>query len=103
MHLMYIIGILGMTVSEFVALKANTKFVMIGNDRCPHCRNAESLLQKQPFPFVKINSDNERAVMDFSKAENNYRFIPQIYVCGEFIGGFQALQNYLIANGLINQ
>ncbi|KAG0441775.1 Glutaredoxin-C2 [Dictyocoela muelleri] len=84
-----------MSVPEFKDLANTTKFVMIGNDRCPFCRKAEQLLRQQPCPYEKIDSDVEREVIDYSKRKNDYKFIPQIYVCGNFIGGLQELQNYL--------
>jgi len=61
---------------------------MYYNDNCPFCKNAEKLLESKGVDIEKINVDKEAD--DFAKviAQTGQDSVPQIFIDGQHIGGF---------------
>lgn len=60
---------------------------------CPFCVRAKELLTNRKLQFTEINlSRSKPEVRDELVARTNYHKVPQIFVNGEFIGGFSELQ-----------
>jgi glutaredoxin 3 len=60
---------------------------------CPFCVKAKRLLTNEGIAFREVNLEHqERDVVDALIAKTNYRKVPQIFIGGEFIGGFTELE-----------
>lgn len=58
---------------------------------CPFCVRAKNLLNQKGIPFEEINLDGKDKELSELRAQTGYRTIPQIFVNGQFIGGFSEL------------
>lgn len=52
---------------------------------------AKQLLNRKGLPFEEINLDGKDKETAELRARTGYRTIPQIFIDGKFIGGFQEL------------
>lgn len=71
------------------------KAVVWSRDMCAHCEQAKSLLKMKGIEFEerKIGADFTRE--DLLEAVPTARTVPQIFLDGELIGGFQELKKRL--------
>lgn len=58
---------------------------------CPYCRMAENLLMEKGIPFEAIDVTNDDAARMRLVKETGYKTIPQIFIDGKPIGGYQQL------------
>lgn len=59
---------------------------------CPYCTQAKNYLAKNGIEYTEINlDDNEARQAFYAKCGGGVRTVPQIFVDGERIGGFQEL------------
>jgi glutaredoxin 3 len=59
-------------------------------DYCPFCEAAKGFLKRKNIPFEEIDvTDGEKKAE--LKAKTGWRTVPQIFIDGELIGGFQEL------------
>ncbi len=59
---------------------------------CPYCTQAKAFLKKHEIAFEERNLDNdEERVKFYENVGNGVRSVPQIFVDGERIGGYQEL------------
>ncbi len=60
---------------------------------CPFCVHAKALLQHKGVDFKEIRVDEDPAELDTMLARSEgRRTVPQIFINGEGIGGFDALK-----------
>lgn len=57
---------------------------------CPYCRAAESLLQSKGLEFtaIDVSKPEQKAGL---KAKTGWQTVPQIFIDGVLIGGYQEL------------
>lgn len=72
-------------------------FEVNGTQWCPYCQKAKELLDSlgMEIEFVDLDEFPEKA---FELIEEGMKTIPRIYHNGNFIGGFQELQQFLKEN-----
>jgi len=59
---------------------------------CPFCTQAKAWLKNNGFEYQEVNLDNDEERMAFyERVGNGVRTVPQIYVDGTRLGGFQDL------------
>lgn len=59
---------------------------------CPFCSQAKAWLKQHGFEYEETVLDNDQERLDFyAKIGNGVRTVPQIFVDGERLGGFQDL------------
>lgn len=60
---------------------------------CPYCHRAKDLLSSKGVDYTEITitdlTDSQRN--ELSERTNNYRTVPQIFIDGNFVGGFDQL------------
>lgn len=80
-------------------------FKIYSKPACPNCDKAKALLDMKGLPYVEYKLDvgqvkeeggNYFTVDQLQKLVPNARTVPQIFNDGELIGGFEALQQYLV-------
>ena len=66
------------------------KNIIYCSDSCPYCQNAYRLLEKRNIPFKKIYV-NSQAMWDEVLEKSGRNTVPQIFLEGQHIGGFDDL------------
>lgn len=65
------------------------KIVMYCTEVCPYCVRAEHLLQRKGVRSIeKIRVDLQPELRDVMVQKTGRRTVPQIYINGEHVGGF---------------
>lgn len=68
--------------------------IIYSKDYCPYCKAAKALLDHKALPFTEIevstNTDKLAEMVKLSKR----RTVPQIFIDGNHIGGYDDLQVY---------
>jgi glutaredoxin len=68
---------------------------------CPYCVSAKNWLKQRGYAYEEIVIDNDSERQKFYESVGNgVRTVPQIYVDGERIGGFQDLIKSHLATNL---
>ena len=62
---------------------------------CPFCDQAKSLLQIKGIPIDERKIGDGYTKEDLLEAVPNARTVPQIFLDGEYVGGFEQLQERL--------
>ena len=65
---------------------------LYSTDHCGYCRAAAALLTERGLPFTEIDCSADPATRDRLVAETGRRTVPQIYLDGVPIGGFDDLR-----------
>lgn len=60
-------------------------------DWCPFCNRAKRLLESKNIAYEEINVDEKPGAREEITKQTGHKTIPQIFVKGEFIGGFVEL------------
>lgn len=67
---------------------------------CPYCDHAKNLLKQYQLDFEEINvSDNQAKMLEMVKRSGR-RTVPQIFIGGESIGGYDELSQMDLLPGL---
>lgn len=65
---------------------------------CPYCKKAVAILKRSGADFEEIDVTNDSGTYSEIKAQTGCQTVPQVFIGGEFIGGFDDL-NALKASG----
>ncbi len=58
---------------------------------CVYCFAAKNLLVRNRVEFEEVPVDGDPRMLDDLAAQTGYRLVPQIFIHGRFIGGFDQL------------
>jgi glutaredoxin 3 len=67
---------------------------------CPFCVRAKRLLHARNIPYVEIDVSDDDALREDLVTRTGRRTVPQIFIDGESIGGFEELAALDAAEGL---
>ncbi len=59
---------------------------------CPYCEGAKSFLQQKGLPYVEFDVTSDPALEAEMRHRSNRRSVPQIFVDGHLLGGFDDLR-----------
>jgi len=77
------------------------KVVMYATATCPYCMRAEQLLRERGVEAIeKIRIDENPALRNEMIERSGRRTVPQIYIDGKHVGGFDDLSALDRAGGL---
>ncbi len=76
--------------------------VMYTTAYCPYCMQAKALLRHKGVAFEEVDVSADDALRDKMVRESGRRTVPQIFINGEPIGGFDELRA-LDAEGTLDQ
>ncbi len=71
-----------------------SKIVVYSKNMCGYCVKAKSVLNSKGLEFEEINIEEKPEAREFVISEG-HRSMPQIYVDGESIGGYNDLLKYV--------
>ena len=79
---------------ERVALQDDQRTIVYGKANCPYCQLAkdELTLQGMPFDYIDLEEIGKSAA---EVTGRKVKTVPQIYLNGTYIGGYDQLMNYL--------
>jgi glutaredoxin len=73
------------------------RWVILGSTRCPWCERVKALLSTRGIPFTYFNINVHPELAEFAKA-SGLSTVPQVYVDGTNVGGFEATKAMLDIN-----
>lgn len=69
-----------------------TEIVIYTKKGCPYCDNAKLLLSRKKANYREIDiTDNQDLLKEMIEKSNGRKTVPQIFISGESIGGFDDL------------
>ena len=71
------------------------KAVVWSKDNCPYCQQAKALLKLKGIEFEERNVQKDWTKEQLLEAVPNARTVPQIFLDGELVGGFNELRAHL--------
>ena len=75
--------------------------IVWSKDHCPYCVEAKKLLKQSGIQFEERNiSGDEWTKEQLLEAVPGARTVPQIFLHGEYVGGYTELQRYYEEHGM---
>ncbi len=78
------------------------KVIVYTRDYCPFCRHAKALLHSKGVEFEEIDIGDDEALQEEIWRLSRLKTVPQIFVDGKPVGGYEALRQ-LDASGELDQ
>ena len=78
-------------VCNVVPVPAVAKVEVYSTPRCPHCVQAKRLLQRKAVSYVDIDATAPETRAAMVHRSGGARSVPQVFIGGRHIGGFEAL------------
>jgi glutaredoxin 3 len=67
------------------------KVIVYSKEQCPYCRMAKDLLSSKHVAFEEIRIDLDAQQLEEMMRLSNRRTVPQIFINGQSIGGYDDL------------
>ncbi len=67
---------------------------------CPYCRRVEALLKEKGIPFEAVDVTEDDKTREWLVQTTGYKTIPQIFIDGKPVGGYDQLVQLDKAGGL---
>jgi glutaredoxin len=74
------------------------KFVILTKPECHWCDKAKAALQQAEIPYFELNI-YEKTDLQVFMIQSGLVTVPQVYRNGHRIGGYEALEDFLLATG----
>jgi glutaredoxin len=71
------------------------KAIVWSKNQCPYCDQAKALLKLKGIEFEERNVQKDWTKEQLLEAVPNARTVPQIFLDGELVGGFNELRAHL--------
>lgn len=68
--------------------------------RCPYCTSARALLNDKGLAYREIDVSGDQQLMQHMIERSGQRTVPQIFIDGQSVGGYQQLLHLASAGGL---
>lgn len=68
------------------------RVVIYTTSYCSYCRAAKTLLSSKNIPFEEVDVTNDRERRDEMEKLSNRRTVPQIFINGVAVGGFDDIR-----------
>lgn len=72
--------------------------IVWSKENCPHCQQAKELLHRQDIPFEERKIGEGWNKEQLLESVPTARSVPQIFLYGEYIGGYKELVKYFENN-----
>ena len=83
---------------ERVALQDDTRTIVYGKNYCPWCVRAKDELELRGIPFDYIDLEEINKTAAEVTGRDDVKTVPQIYVEGRYVGGYEQLMEFLNAS-----
>ena len=71
---------------------ASVEVVIYSKDYCPYCEAAKRLFNSKNINFKEVNVSKNQEALQEVKRQTNHQTVPQIFVGGKFLGGYQEVR-----------
>lgn len=78
------------------------KVIIYTKDYCPFCTHAKRLLRSKGVEFDEIDVTHDETLQEEVQSLSGRRTVPQIFIDGKPIGGFEDLRE-LDSSGVLDQ
>ena len=78
--------------SRKVKSMGNVEVIIYSKDFCPYCEGAKELFRSKGISFKEVNVSKDPKALDEIKKKTSHQTVPQIFVGGKFLGGFQEVK-----------
>lgn len=69
---------------------------VFGKELCAYCSRAKALLKDEGLEFTYRDVEQDAgAFEEMMQRSDNYRTVPQVFIDGEFVGGYDELRSHL--------
>lgn len=65
---------------------------------CPYCTRAKALLVEKGYSIIELDVSNESVRDLLLEQVPKARMVPQIFIDGDYVGGYDALYTYFEEN-----
>ena len=73
--------------------KMNKEIIIYTSKYCSYCNKAKSLLKNKDVKFQEVDiTDNQEIRLDVMQKSGGKKTVPQIFISGKHIGGFDDLK-----------
>lgn len=69
--------------------------IIWSKDNCPYCTKAKNILSNRNISFEERNISKEWTKEQLLEAVPDARTVPQIFLWGKYVGGYDSLMEYL--------
>lgn len=69
--------------------------IIWSKDNCPYCTKAKILLDNRNIPYEERNISKDWTKESLLEAVPDARTVPQIFLWGKYIGGYDSLLEYI--------
>jgi len=76
--------------------------IVWSKDNCNYCVKAKNILNSKNISFEERNISNEWTKEQLLEAVPNAKTVPQIFLWGKYIGGYDSLMEYLENHNMYN-
>lgn len=76
-------------------LTEEKRTIIYGKEFCPYCKMAKDLLESKGIEYEYIDIESEGKTAAEITGRPDVRTVPQIYLEGQYVGGFTELRTYL--------
>jgi glutaredoxin 3 len=66
--------------------------ILYGTEACAYCQRAKALLTQASIPFREVRVDLDPIQREEMERLSQCRTVPQIFIGGKWVGGFENLQ-----------
>jgi len=67
------------------------KIEIYSTNICPYCVRAKALIQRKGFTFIELNIEQDHSLMTDMLERSQRRTVPQIFIDGFHVGGYDDL------------
>lgn len=76
--------------------------IIWSKDNCPYCTKAKILLDNRNIPYEERNISKDWTKESLLESIPNARTVPQIFLWGKYIGGYDSLLEYIENHNMYN-
>ncbi len=81
-------------IGQTVTMTQGGHIIIYTKDHCPYCDYAKALLKSNKLAYTEHNLEGNYDEVTSLVAKTNMKTLPQIFVQGQFVGGFTDLQGF---------
>lgn len=76
--------------------------IIWSKDNCSYCNKAKLLLQNRNIPFEERNISKDWTKEQLLEAVPTAKTVPQIFLWGNYVGGYDSLLEYMENHNMYN-
>lgn len=91
---------INLKMKERILFMDNPKIEIYTKDWCPYCRRTKAMLKSLGFKYIDYDITDNEELQQEMEARSGEKTIPQIFIDGQKIGGYDSLIELVSSGGL---